>query len=91
MPHGRHWQLPRALKVQAHYCGDKKSENDSYEAILLTANVTDGNVKSVEFLVNGIKLGVVSVTDKKAQMQVAESTLVPTGSYNTVQIFGLGK
>ena len=63
----------------------------SYEAILLTANVTDGNVKSVEFLVNGIKLGVVSVTDKKAQMQVAESTLVPTGSYNTVQIFGLGK
>lgn len=67
----------------------KKAENDSSEAILLTANVTDGNVKSVEFLVNGIKIGVVSLTDKKAQMQVPGSALAPTGSYNTVQVFGL--
>ncbi len=67
----------------------KTGKDDGSASILLTANVTNGNVKSVEFLVNGVKLGTADVTGQKAEMQVPGSVLVPTGFYNTVQVFGL--
>lgn len=58
-------------------------------AVALTAEVENSNVKSVEFLVNGVKIGTVTVKDGKATIEVPQSVLVPTGSYNTVQVFGL--
>lgn len=64
-------------------------ESQKASTVMVTASVTDSSVKSVEFLVNGVKLGTVSVADGKAVMEVPQSVLVPTGSYNTVQVFGI--
>lgn len=67
----------------------KKEINQESETVILEASVTDSNVKAVEFLVNGIKVGSVDVVDGKAALEAPGKVLVPAGSYNTVQVFGL--
>ncbi len=66
-----------------------KAESGGSAVTMLTADVSDNNIKSVEFLVNGMKLGTVSVDGGKAQMEVPVNVLAPNGSYNTVQVFGM--
>ncbi len=58
---------------------------------VITAKVTDSSVKAVEFLLNGVKLGTAPVTDGKAVFEAPATALVPVGSYNTVQVFGLNE
>lgn len=67
----------------------KKETNQETETVNLEANVTDSNIKAVEFLVNGVKIGSMDVVEGKAVMEAPGKTFVPTGSYNTVQVFGL--
>lgn len=66
-----------------------KADSQESAVVMLTADVTDGNVKSVEFLVNGVKCGTVAVAGSKAILEAPQSALVSSGSYNTVQVFGL--
>lgn len=67
----------------------KKETNQQPETVVLEATVTDSNVKAVEFLLNGVKIGSVDVVEGKAALEAPGKTLAPTGSYNTVQVFGL--
>ncbi len=69
----------------------KKETNQESETVILEVSVTDSNVKAVEFLLNGVKIGSVDVAEGKAALEAPGKALVPTGSYNTVQVFGLDR
>lgn len=57
----------------------------------ITAKVTDSSVKSVEFLLNGVKLGTARVVDGTAALEAPADALASSDSYNTIQVFGLNE
>ncbi len=55
----------------------------------ITANVENGNARSVEFLVNGKNLGTVEISGQKATLEMPSDGLLAAPSYNTVQVLAL--
>ncbi len=70
----------------------------------ITANVTNSSVKSVAFMINGVKQETIEVVDGKATIEVPQTALITieketvgtsqntvgaTKHYNTVQVYGL--
>lgn len=92
----KQFQSPETLAASLGYRsagGISISEDDittqKNSTTVITATVSNTDAKSVEFLINGKNQGTATVSNQKATLEIPTEILLPSSSYNTVQVFAL--